>query len=149
MKFDVERLKSIARPMTKSEQQEMDERNENRDWMAMSAKFALLVRHILRTTKMTQTELATRMGVSSVRITKILSGKENLCLQTIAKIEKAIGQSLLTFSESTDPTDIPESQSSFTQIFSFMTYSATSDSFERYKPAGQVFSQLSPENILV
>jgi ribosome-binding protein aMBF1 (putative translation factor) len=97
MKFNVEKMKEIARPMTQEERQEIENRNENRDWLALSAKFALMVRHILRTEKMTQTELASRMGVSCVQVTKLLSGKENIGLQTIAKVEKALGRSLVVF----------------------------------------------------
>ncbi|MDE6424359.1 MAG: helix-turn-helix transcriptional regulator [Muribaculaceae bacterium] len=105
MKFNVEKMKAISRPMTQSERQEIESRNENRDWLALSAKFALLLRHILRTENMTQTELAARMGVSCVQITKLLSGKENIGLQTIAKVEKALGRNLVTFSDSTGQTD--------------------------------------------
>lgn len=99
MKFDVDKLKKIARPMTETERMEIEEREEKREWLAISAKFALLVRQILRTEKITQKELARRMKVSCSQVTKILSGKENLSLQTIAKVEKALGQSLVKFCE--------------------------------------------------
>ena len=85
--------------MSVEERQEISFRNENRDWLALSAKFALTVRHILRSEKITQTELASRMGVSCVQVSKILSGKENIGLQTIAKIERALDRSIVTFIE--------------------------------------------------
>ena len=78
MRFDVEKLKQMARPMTDNERCEINERDANRDWLALSAKFALTVREILRNEHITQTELASRMGVSCSQVTKILSGKENL-----------------------------------------------------------------------
>lgn len=99
MKFDVNKIKEIARPMSVEDRQEISFRNENRDWLALSAKFALTVRHILRSEKITQTELASRMGVSCVQVSKILSGKENIGLQTIAKIERALDRSIVTFIE--------------------------------------------------
>lgn len=115
MKFNVEKMKEISRTMTQSERQEIEFRNENRDWLALSAKFALLLRHILRTEKMTQTELAARMGVSCVRITKLLSGKEKIGLQTIAKVEKALGRSLVTFRDNTEVCDSSRTTPCFTQ----------------------------------
>ena len=42
------------------------------------------------------------MDVSPSQITKILSGKENLSLQTIAKVEKAIGRSIISIIDSLD-----------------------------------------------
>lgn len=97
MKFNVDKLKQISRPMNDEERYEIEYREKNRDWLALSAKFALTIRHILRIEKMTQKDLANLMGVSSVQITKILSGKENICLQTIAKVEKALGRSIIDF----------------------------------------------------
>ena len=92
MTFNIEKMKEISRPMTQTERLEIEARNENRDWLALSAKFVLMLRHILRTEKMTQKELAARMGVSCVQITKILSGKENIGLQTIAKVDSRCPQ---------------------------------------------------------
>lgn len=106
MKFDVDKLKKIARPMTEAERREIEEREENRDWLALSAKFALLVRQILRTEKITQKELARRMKVSCSQVTKILSGKENLSFQTISKVEHALGSSLIRFCDFESPSQI-------------------------------------------
>lgn len=102
MKLNVEKLKKIARPTSDAEYQERIFRDKNRDWLSLSAKFALCVRHILRTEKITQKELANKMAVSPSQITKILSGKENLSLQTITKVEKAIGRSIIRIIDSQD-----------------------------------------------
>ena len=99
MKFNVDKFKEISRPMTQEEGQEIDSRNDNREWLALSSKFALLVRRILREEGLTQKELARRMGVSSVQVTKLLSGKENIGLQTIVKVERALGRSLISFQD--------------------------------------------------
>lgn len=118
MKFDVEKLKQMARPMTSDEKQEIENRDKNRDWLSLSAKFALLVRHILRTEKITQTELATRMGVSCAQITKIISGKENLGLQTIAKVEKALGRELIHI-DSIEDMPIAHAEQHSSQLYAF------------------------------
>ncbi len=149
MKFNVEKMKEISRPMTQGEWQEIENRNENREWLALSAKFALLLRHILRTEKMTQTELAARMGVSCVQVTKILSGKENIGLRTIAKVEKALGRSIVTFR---DCADIPESspvQQTFNQVIPFPVFLGHTDSFSVRTQASGTFSRLSTGKILV
>ena len=149
MKFNVEKMKELSRPMTQSERQEIESRNENRDWLALSAKFALLIRKILRTEKITQTELAARMGVSCVRVTKLLSGKENIGLQTIAKVEKALGRSLVTFQDNTDPSDLSLTQRTFKQVFSFPVYYAKSNNHGINNQTSKTFSKLSTNKILV
>ena len=44
-------------PADEAERHEIEARNENRDWLALSAKVAPMLRHILQTEKMTQKEL--------------------------------------------------------------------------------------------
>ena len=149
MKFNVEKLKQISRPMTDNERKELESRNNNRDWLALSAKFALLVRHILRTEKITQTELAARMGVSCGQITKILSGKENLGLQTIAKVEKALGRSLITFSDQNETAVFTSSQQTFTQVFYLPISSSYNENRALKSQSQDCFSLLSNDKILV
>ena len=95
MKFNVEKLKQMSRPMTEEEKKDIDFRRENREWLAISERLALKLRRILRTEGISQNELAARMEVTPAQVTKILSGKENLGLKTICKIEKAIEQHLI------------------------------------------------------
>ena len=95
MKFNVEKLKQMSRPMTDEEKKDIEFRKENREWLAVSERLALKLRRILRTEGILQSELAERMGVTPAQVTKILSGKENLGLKTISKIENAIGHSLI------------------------------------------------------
>nr|WP_083188164.1 helix-turn-helix transcriptional regulator [Prosthecochloris sp. CIB 2401] len=45
---------------------------------------------------MTQKELAVSMGVSPQQVSKILKGTENLTLETISKLERALGVIILT-----------------------------------------------------
>jgi plasmid maintenance system antidote protein VapI len=98
MKFDVEKFKAAARGMNESELQEMQYREENREWLIMSEKIALKLRYYIDIENISQSELAARMKVTPAQITKILSGRENLGLKTIAKIEKAIGKRLIDIS---------------------------------------------------
>lgn len=149
MKFNVEKMKKISRPMTQDERQEIENRNENRDWLALSAKFALMLRRILRTEKMTQRELATRMGVSCAQVTKLISGKENIGLQTIAKVEKALGRSLVTFRDSAETSVSTPAQPIFNQVLSFTVSYGHTDSFSAGFQTPGTLSKLSIGKILV
>lgn len=107
MKFNVEKLKQMSRPMTEEEKKDIEFRRKNCEWLAISERLALKLRRILRAEGISQNELAARMEVTPAQVTKILSGKENLGLKTISKIEKAIGQSLIEVTvESSQPTAV-------------------------------------------
>jgi len=68
---------------------------ENKDWLDRSAEVALCVLSVLHEKGMSQKELAVLMGVSPQHVSKILKGNENLTLETISKLEGALGVSLL------------------------------------------------------
>lgn len=95
MKFDTEKLKKMARPMSDAEREELEYREDNREWFALSEKLALKVRYLLRTKNISPIELASRMDVSTALVSKILSGKENIGFKTIGKLEKALGNKLV------------------------------------------------------
>ena len=96
MKFNIEKLNEIAKPLPGKERQNMEYQIENQDWLMKSVELALKIRRLMREADITQSELARRMKVSPAQIVKILSGKENLGLKTITKVEKALGKSLYT-----------------------------------------------------
>ena len=95
MKFNANKLKELSRPLSAAEKDELEFRNDNREWLAISERLALKIRRILREKRLSQYELAEKMGVSPAQITKILSGKENLGIKTISKIERALGVNLI------------------------------------------------------
>jgi plasmid maintenance system antidote protein VapI len=64
-------------------------------WIDRSARIAGLVLHRLDKIGMNQKTLAQRMEVSPQYVSKIVKGHENLTLETIAKLEKALGVKLL------------------------------------------------------
>lgn len=70
-------------------------RAENREWLRTAADIALRCLRVMRAQGITQKELAERMDVSPQQVSKILKGKENLTLETIEKLEKALGISLI------------------------------------------------------
>lgn len=98
MKFNVEKLKAVARPMTQEEKAAMDYRAENADWMQLSATIALKIRKLLRQQGMTQVDLAARLGVTPPQVSKLLSGKINFELKTLVSIQNALGKPIVDVS---------------------------------------------------
>ena len=95
MKFNANKLKELSRPLSMDEKEEIEFRKDNKGWLAISERLALKIRRILREKKLSQYELAEKMGVSPAQITKILSGKEKLGIKTISKIEQALEVNLI------------------------------------------------------
>ena len=98
MKFNANKLKELSRPLSAAEKDELEFRKDNGEWLAISERLALKIRRILREKGLSQYELAEKMYVSPAQITKILSGKENLGIKTISKIERALGVNLIEIS---------------------------------------------------
>lgn len=71
-----------------------DYKKENRAWLRKSANIALEILEALGKKGMNQSELAEKLGVSRQQVSKILNGQENLTLETISKLELALGLKL-------------------------------------------------------
>lgn len=77
-------------------------RKENEAWLDISFAIAVKVMSVLKFNKQTgispksQKELANIMNCTPQYINKVLKGKENLTLESINRIEKAIGAVLIT-----------------------------------------------------
>ncbi|MFM9839199.1 MAG: helix-turn-helix transcriptional regulator [Cyclobacteriaceae bacterium] len=70
-------------------------RSSNESWLDASFRIAVEILEALRVQKMTQKDLAEKVGVSAQQINKIVKGTENLTLETIYKIEEALGIKLM------------------------------------------------------
>lgn len=68
---------------------------ENEAWLDKSAQIAIKILRYLRLNKISQVELANRLGVSAQYVNKIVKGRENLSLETICKLENALNISLV------------------------------------------------------
>lgn len=75
--------------------EEAKERQSNKAWLKHSRKIAIKVLGTLRESGIKQKELAEMLNVSPQQINKIVKGKENLTLETISKLELALGISLM------------------------------------------------------
>lgn len=75
--------------------EEAIEQLEQWDWMRYTMQIALKVRSSMRMKNMTQCELASKVGCTQQYVSLLLRGKENLTLETISKLERALGISLI------------------------------------------------------
>lgn len=75
---------------------------ENRKWLSFSSNIARRILAAIKDKKEVNPEynqeiLASNISVSSQYISKVLKGRENLSLKTIAKISDALGVELISF----------------------------------------------------
>lgn len=70
------------------------QRNVDKPWLKKSRAIAFRVLDALKAKKMTQVQLAKLLDVSPQQVNKIVMGRENLTLETISKLEDALGISL-------------------------------------------------------
>lgn len=78
---------------------------KNKEWLEYSLKISRSVVKELKRARKTKNWLANEAGFSKQYLSKVLKGKENLRLETIAKIEKALGIKLITFLLGNELTD--------------------------------------------
>src|ERR1700742_18250 len=91
-----EKLDKITSPNKSNWLKEALEKQANIGARTNARKVAVRVLVILDERGMSQAELAEKMGVSRQQVTKILKGQENFTFETIDKLEKALGITLIT-----------------------------------------------------
>lgn len=87
-------LASLSEGKKSSWSEEAKWRKENRDWLNISATIAMQIHNILEIRKWNQKRFAEELDVTPQHVSKILSGKENLTLKTIAQIQNCLGITL-------------------------------------------------------
>lgn len=75
--------------------EEAEWRRENASWLRHSQKIAVKVLLKMKELNLTQKALADRMNCTQQYVSKILKGKENLSLDTMTRLEDALGISLV------------------------------------------------------
>lgn len=103
MAFDLKKLQAVAKPESAEELHEASQRDSNRLWMEKSALIALTMERILRVKGISKKELAEMLDVTPAQISKILSGKENLGLKTICKVEETLHLNLVNVQQDVMP----------------------------------------------
>ena len=70
--------------------EEAEYRRKNARWLRYSAMISLQVKDRMSEIGMTQVVLAEKLGCTQQHISMLLKGKNNLTLETIAKLEEAL-----------------------------------------------------------
>ncbi len=92
----LEKLKQISEAAPSDWREQAQWRKDNRDWLRKSGRIAVAVLEAIDANpEMSQAKLAEKMGVTKQYISKIVKGQENLSLQTICKLEAALGITLV------------------------------------------------------
>lgn len=71
------------------------ERQANKEWLRYSQNIAMMMLDKMEELGITQKAVAERMGCSQQYISRVLKGSENLSIETIFKIESALGLQIL------------------------------------------------------
>lgn len=96
MKPNLEKLSAMASARTEEAKMRAEKRKANRTWLKMSQDIALAIHYYLRKSGNTQKDLADKLGVSTAYVTKLMKGNENLTVETICKLQDALGEELVT-----------------------------------------------------
>ena len=75
--------------------EEAEWRRDNWSWLRHSQKIAVKVLLQMKQEGLTQKALAERMNCTQQYVSKILKGKENMSLDTLSKLEDALGINLI------------------------------------------------------
>ena len=75
--------------------EEAEWRRDNWSWLRHSQKIAVKVLLQMKQEGLTQKALAERMDCTQQYVSKILKGKENMSLDTLSKLEDALGINLI------------------------------------------------------
>jgi|ERR1044072_8606149 DNA-binding Xre family transcriptional regulator len=86
-----EKLKALESGETSDFEERVLYRRANKHWLRKSAIIAFKILDALKAQGLSQKDLADKMEVSPQQISKIVNGHENLTLDTIAKLELALG----------------------------------------------------------
>lgn len=93
-----EQLASLSNGKSSSWSEQAEYRFQNRKWLRYSSQVARRVSAAIEErVGMNQKSLAELIKVTPQQISKIVQGKENLTLETIAKLADALGTELISF----------------------------------------------------
>lgn len=90
-----EKLKKYISQKSSDWMEQADFYESNKNWLDKSALIAIKILSILRSQSITQKALAESIGGTPQYINKVVKGYENLSLETICKIERSLGITLI------------------------------------------------------
>ena len=75
--------------------EQVKNRQKNEEWTSLSFKIAVQILRHLRFNKISQKSVAEKLNCSPQYFSKLLKGKENLTLETIWKLQRVLGITLI------------------------------------------------------
>jgi len=94
-------------------------RQKNDYWLRISQDIAIKILAYLRSKNMSQKDLAALLELSPQHVSKILKGSENLTIESICRIEKALQIKLIDTSVFQSTTQYIPSQPGFVSVYSY------------------------------
>lgn len=91
METNREKFNKIATTINTNIIEEIQFRNENREWIRRSNRIATKILIALKEQNLSQKALANRMGVTPQYISKLVKGKEHFTLEICTKLEAFLG----------------------------------------------------------
>lgn len=91
----VDKLREHASATPSKWREEAEFRRANKEWLRYSQHIALLMLDKMDKIGINRKQLAEKMNCSPQYISKVLKGQENLSLETLFKIESALGISII------------------------------------------------------
>ena len=107
-KKTIEFLEAHQSGMPSTWREEAEWRRNNWSWLRHSQKIAVKVLLVMKEQGLTQKALAERMDCTQQYVSKILKGRENMSLDTLSKLEDALGISLILDDQVTYPNMVAE-----------------------------------------
>lgn len=95
MKTNIEKFKSTVKESSFDWIDVVKDLEKKKLWLDKSEKIAADVVYLLKKKGIKKQNLAERIGVSRQYVNKIVKGKQNLTLETISKLEDALGENLI------------------------------------------------------
>ena len=96
MEGTIEKLKKYKSSTSSKWREAAEFRTKNRAWLRYSQSIAMLTADAMEDEGLTQKALAERMGCTQQYVSRILKGQENLTLETISKLETALGLKIIS-----------------------------------------------------
>ena len=91
----ISRLKEYESSTPSKWKEKAEWRMANKSWLRYSQRIAMMMLDRMEELGLTQKSLAMKMGCSQQYISRVLKGTENLSIETISKIETALGLEIL------------------------------------------------------
>ncbi len=91
----IKSIKDISIQSPENWMEKVEWRKANKAWLRKSADIALRILDALDELSWNKARLAKEMGVSPQQVSKYVKGEENFKLETLCKLEKALGLELI------------------------------------------------------